>query len=77
MISWSRTETSSVGGRSVEGCGETRLECPAKPSDLSSPERWSRAHRAAGQPGLEEGSSLTQVSEEVLCHLEKSLEWRK
>ena len=29
------------------------------------------------QPGTEEGSVLTQVSEEVLCHLEKSLEWRK
>lgn len=42
----------------------------------ASPPRNTSPPTPTPQPGMEEGSALTQVSEEVLRHLEKSLEWR-
>lgn len=75
MISWSRTETSSVGGRSVDGSDETKLECQEQAFSPFLPK--TSTPTPTPQLGMEEDSSLTQVSEEVLCYLEKSLEWRE
>lgn len=58
----------------VGGSGETGLECQGQTLPPLLPQ--TPASTPTPQSGMED-SALTQVSEEVLCHLEKSLEWRK
>lgn len=53
----------------------TGCSTEAKLSPLSSPKL--QPPTPTPQQGMEEDNALTQVSEEVLCHLEKSLQWRK
>lgn len=52
------------------GCGETGWECVDKPASASC--RNTSPPTPTPQPGMEEGSALTQVSEEVFRHLKKS-----
>lgn len=62
-------------GGGEEGRDETGLECQGH--TLSSLLPQTPAPTPTPQSGTEEDSALTQVGEEVLCHLKKSLGRRK